>query len=231
MIRLFYSLLLLAAPIAASAQTAPANAPAASSAPVDTVAQQSEKYALYHPGTLRLLNGTEIKGYFPAPEMYPGIDFPFVYYLSSPSHKPKPQKQNAKIADIVSMTAGTHYFETMRIGDKKAKILAERFVEGPVELFMQVEPESIPLPIPVAGAFLHTAIPYKNSHFFIRLDGQLKEVRRDIFERQISTYLKACPELAQKVARGEQNYRYRDMIRIVNEYNAFISSNKPTGSL
>ncbi|WP_400192583.1 hypothetical protein [Hymenobacter sp. B81] len=159
--------------------------------------------------------------------MYPGIDFPFNYYSVCPNRKPLPPHQTARVDEVLNMTAGPYYFETMRLpGEKKAKILAERVVNGPAELFLQAEQQRIPLavPVPGAGAMLHTAIPYTNSHFFLRVNGKLKEVRRDIFERQISTYLEACPELAQKIARGDKGYHYRNLISIVTEYNAYLQA-------
>lgn len=219
---LCFSLLLSSAALYAQ-DAAPAATP-------DTASYRVNRFVMYSPGKLRLADGTEVSGYMPVTTVYPGIDFPFVYYLSHPDRKPKPKKQNVQIQDIVSMTAGAHYYEAMRVPtEKKVRILAERFVNGPVELFLQAEPESVPLPIPVAGAILNAAIPYKNSHFFVRRDGKLTEVNRSVFQMQISQYLSDYPELAVKVARGEKEYHYRNMVGIITEYNRHMAAAPVSG--
>ena len=93
-----------------------------------------------------------------------------------------------------------------------------------MEVFLQAEQQRIPLPIPVPGAMLHTAIPYTNSHFFVRRNGHLQPVPRAGFGLQMSHYLADVPELAAKVARGDAGYRYHDLVNIVTECNQHLAT-------
>ncbi|RYU77965.1 hypothetical protein [Hymenobacter persicinus] len=218
MTKLFYALPLAVLSLGARAQ---APTPAA-----DTTFCVIDKTLSFGWGTLRFADGRAIQAYLPIPTQYPGIDYPFNYYFRLPNRKPTPPRQTAKVEDVLSMTAGPYYFETMRlVGTKKPKILAERVADGAVELFLQAEQQRAPLPIPVPGAMLHTAIPYTNSHFFIRRrGGALAEVDRGMFNAQVSQLLMGYPELAQKVARQEKDYHYRNLVAIITEYNAHLAA-------
>ncbi|GGG45047.1 hypothetical protein GCM10011378_21630 [Hymenobacter glacieicola] len=196
----------------------------------DTAEYRVNRYISFIPGTLQLTDGRVVSGYLPVPTMYPGIDYPFIYYLAHPNSQPKPPKQDVRVDEVERMTAGKHYFEPMRLaGDKKVKILAERVVTGPVELFLQAEQQSVPLPIPLPGAVLHSSIPYKNSHFFVRRNGVLTKVDRGMFYMQMSQYLADYPGLAKMVARNEKGYHYQDLIRIVTNYNRYKSNLPSSG--
>ena len=220
--------LLYALPLAALPLAAPAQAPAPAASP-DTMLCVIDKTLSFGWGTLRLTDGRAIQAYLPIPTQYPGIDYPFNYYFRRPNRKPTPPRQTAKVEDVLSMTAGPYYFETMRpAGTKKPKILAERVADGAVELFLQAEQQRAPLPIPVPGAVLHTTIPYTNSHFFIRRrGGALAEVDRGLFNAQVSQLLMDYPELAMKVARQEKDYHYRSLVAIITAYNAHLAGGKP----
>lgn len=197
----------------------------AATASADTTMCIVDRTVSFGWGTLQLMDGREIQAYLPVPTLYPGIDFPFKYYSARPDSKPLPPSQIARVEDVRSMTAGSHYFETMRFPtEKKAKILAERVVNGPVELFLQAEQQRAPLPIPLPGAVAHTAIPYTNSHFFVRRDGKLMQVERGRFNTQMSQFLIAYPALAEKVARAEKTYHYRDMVTIIMKYNRYVEN-------
>ena len=219
---------LLSLPFASHAQQAPAGAASVSvqSGPAaDTALHVINKALLFAWGTLTLMDGREVHAYFPVFTQYPGMDFPFDYYFTPPEAKPTPAYHTARVEDVRRLQAGPYYFEPMRIdGQKKAKILAQRMANGPVELFLQAEQQRAPLPIPVPGAILHTAIPYTNSHFFVRRNGQLQPVQRAAFGAQMSQYLTDAPELAAKVARGDSGYHYRDLFSIVTEYNQHIAT-------
>lgn len=80
------------------------------------------------------------------------------------------------------------------------------------------------MPISVPGAILHTSIPYTNSHFFVRRNGQLQQVQRAAFDSQISQCLADYPELAAKVARGESGYHYRDLVSIMTGFNQHLAT-------
>ncbi|MCB2378659.1 hypothetical protein LGH70_13745 [Hymenobacter sp. BT635] len=211
-------------PFATAAQQVPSAASAAASiAFSDTAVYRPNRFVYFMPGTMQLMDGRTVRGYLPVQTTYPGIDYTFIYYLAHPESKPKPAKQVVKVAQVQSMTAGKHYFEAMRVpGQEKVKILAERFVNGPVEVFLQAEAQRMPLPIPVAGAMLHSAVPYTNSHFFVRRNGILTKVERSSFSKEMSQYLKDYPELAAKVLKGEKNYHYRNTLAIITEYNAHL---------
>ncbi|WP_156109072.1 hypothetical protein [Hymenobacter sp. APR13] len=184
-------------------------------------------FVSYLPGTIRLLDGQLIQGYVPIPTTYPGIGADFSYYPAHPQSKPKPKKQNMQVSRVHSITAGTHYLETMLLPDGEElydqEILAERFVNGPVEIFLQAEAQRIPVALPAGGAILGAAIPYTNSHFFVRRNGVLMQVYRGSFKEVMSQYLHDYPELAAKVRAGEKDYHYRNLISIVTEFNVYIS--------
>ncbi|MCC3153598.1 hypothetical protein Q3A66_12750 [Hymenobacter sp. BT770] len=216
---------LLPLPFGSHAQQAPApsgTSPASVrlGTAADTTLHVIDKTLLFAWGTIKRMDGQEVQAYLPVFTQYPGMDFPFDYYFTPPEVKPTPPRQTIAVEQVHSMTAGPYYFETMRLeGQKKAKILAQRMAHGPVELFLQAEQQRAPLPIPVPGAILHTAIPYTNSHFFVRRNGRLQQVERASFGPQMSQYLADYPDLAAKVARGETNYHYRDLVSIITEYN------------
>ena len=186
------------------------------------------------PGSLRLLDGRTIQGYMPIPMRYPGLSADLFYYLAHPQSKPRPKKLKMEITKVHSITAGTHYLETMLLPDDSGpelydpEILAERFVNGPVELFLQADAQQIPVPIPVAGSILSAGIPYTNSHFFVRRNGFLMQVSRGSFKEEMSQYLQDYPALAAKVRGGERNYHYRNLISIITEFNAHIDNNPGT---
>ena len=209
----------------APAPAGPAPAVIHSGAAADTALHVIDKTLLFAWGTLKLMNGREVQAYFPVFTQYPGMDFPFDYYFTRPEVKPTPPRQTARVEDVRSLQAGPYYFETMRVdGQKKAKILAQRMANGPVEVFLQAEQQRVPLPIPVPGAMLHTSIPYTNSHFFVRRNGHLQQVERAAFGTQISQMLADYPELAIKVARGESGYHYRDLVSIMTEFNQHMAT-------
>ncbi|MBD2713704.1 hypothetical protein KBK19_01505 [Microvirga sp. STR05] len=217
-------------PFASTAQQPDSSAAEASAKAV----YRENNYVSFLPGTIRLLDGHLIQGYVPIPTMYPGIGTDFIYYRAHPKSKPKPKKQTVEISRVHSITAGAHYLETMLLPDGSdelydQEILAERFVNGPVEVFLQAEAQSIPVPIPVAGSILGAAIPYTNSHFFVRRNGFLMQVYRGSFKEVMSQYLQDYPELAAKVRAGEKDYHYRNMISIITEFNAHIGSTSGTG--
>ncbi|UOQ54373.1 hypothetical protein [Hymenobacter cellulosivorans] len=217
-------------PFGAAAQQAPPPASAPTVTAADTAVYRYNRYISFMPGTLRLMDGSTVPAYVPVPTVYPGIDYTFIYYLGYPKSKPKPAKKEMQVAQLQSMTAGSHYFEPMRVpGEKKIKILAERFVNGPVEVFLQAEAQRVPVPIPVAGAILHTAVPYTNSHFFVRRNGLLMQVDRSSFKDVMSQYLQDYPALATKVRAGEKDYHYRNLIAIITEFNAHLSSTPTQG--
>jgi len=182
------------------------------------------------PGSLRMLDGRTIQGYVPIPMQYPGLGANLFYYLANPRSKPRPKKLKLEITKVHSITAGTHYLETMLLPDGAdselydPEILAERFVNGPVEVFLQAEAQHIPVPIPVAGSIMSAGIPYTNSHFFVRRNGLLMQVDRGSFKDVMSQYLQDYPELAAKVREGEKNYHYRNLISIITEFNAHTGS-------
>lgn len=191
----------------------------------DTALHVIDKTLLFAWGTLKLMDGREVQAYFPVFTQYPGMDFPFDYYFTRPEANPTPPRQTARVEDVRSLQAGPYYFETMRVdGQKKAKILAQRMANGPVELFLQAEQQRAPLPIPIPGAILHTSIPYTNSHFFVRRNGRLQQVERAAFGPQMSQYLADYPELAAKVAHGESGYHYRDLVSIMTAFNQHLVS-------
>ncbi|TGE20510.1 hypothetical protein E5K00_21185 [Hymenobacter aquaticus] len=200
----------------------------------DTVVRRSYSQAVMLPATIRLLGGGTVQGYVSIPTMYPGIGRNFSYYLTNPKSKPRPKRQKMEITRVHSITAGPHYLETMLLPDElddelyDPEILAERFVNGPVEVFLQAEEQSVPVPIPVAGSILSAAIPYTNSLFFVRRKGLLMQVDRGTFREVMSQYLQDAPELAAKVRAGEKNYHYRNLISIITEFNAYVG--RPVGS-
>ncbi|MCB2409269.1 hypothetical protein [Hymenobacter lucidus] len=215
--------------VTAAQQTTPA-APAATVTFADTAVYRANNYLSFMPGSMQLMDGRTVQGYLPIQTMYPGIDYTFIYYLAHPKSKPKPAKQTVQVAQVQSVTVAGHYLESMRVpGEQKVKILAERFVNGPVEVFLQAEPQRIPLPIPIAGAMLHTAVPYTNSHFFVRRNGSLIKVERSSFKTQMSQYLQDYPELATKVSQGTKDYHYRNLLAIITEFNAHIGSTPGSG--
>jgi hypothetical protein len=208
--------------------TSQAAVPAGTAA--DTSLHVIDKTLLFAWGTLTRVDGQQVQAYLPVFTQYPGMDFPFNYYFTRPEAKPTPPRHTIKVEEVRSMTAGPYYFETMRLaGQKKAKILAQRMANGPVELFLQAEQQRVPLPIPVPGAVLHAAIPYTNSHFFVRRNGALLKVERSEFGSQISQYLSDYPALAMKVARGLPQYHYRDLVGIITEYNLHMAAAAATG--
>jgi hypothetical protein len=205
-------------PLSFGSPAQPASAPSSTSA--DTTLHVIDKTLLFAWGTLKRMEGPDIQAYFPVFTQYPGMDFPFNYYFTPPEAKPTPPRHEIRVEQVRSLTAGPYYFETMRLeGQKKAKILAQRVVNGPVELFLQAEQQRAPLPLPVPGGLLHAAIPYTNSHFFVRRNGRLQEVERTGFRAQMSQYLADAPALAARVARGDAQYHYRDLVSIIAEYN------------
>jgi hypothetical protein len=230
-------LLAVLLPFSFSSQAQQAAAPSVNSqtaarpgAAADTVLHVIDKTLLFGWGTLKLMDGKEVQAYLPVFTMYPGMDFPFDYYFTRPDVKPTPPRQTARVEDVRSMSAGPYYFETMRLeGQKKAKILAQRMANGPVELFLQAEQQRAPLPIPLPGGILHTAIPYTNSHFFVRRSGVLQKVERSAFGSQISQCLFDYSELAAKVARGETGYHYRDLVSIITEFNQHVATTPAHG--
>ncbi len=216
--------LLLAAllPLSYGSQAQLAPVPTGTSA--DTTLHVIDKSLLFAWGTLKRMDGPDVQAYLPVFTQYPGMDFPFNYYFTRPEAKPTPPRHEIRVEQVRSMTAGPYYFETMRLeGQKKAKILAQRMVNGPVELFLQAEQQRAPLPLPVPGGLLHAAIPYTNSHFFVRRNGRLQQVERSGFGAQMSQYLTEDPDLAAKVARGDTQYHYRDLVSIITEYNQYTA--------
>lgn len=167
-----------------------------------------------------------IKGYLPITTLYPGFDFEFIYYLTHPGQKPKPMKQEVEMKDIKRMIAGAHYLEPMRLPGEKVKIVAERFVNGPVEVFLQADQKNVPIVVPLPSVLLMSGIPYTKSHFFVRRDGVLTKVNRDRFYMQMSQYLSEYPELAKRIAHAEKGYHYKDLLRLVSSYNQFVANLK-----
>ncbi|GAB2795742.1 hypothetical protein HNQ93_003050 [Hymenobacter luteus] len=219
-------LAILLTPFVAAAQVAtPVAELRLATAVTDTAEYRVNRYVSFIPGTLQLVDGRAISGYMPVPMMYPGMDYPFIYYLTHPNATPTPPKQVVRVDEVQSMIAGSHYFEPMRLaGEKKVKILAERVVNGPVELFLQAEQQSVPLAIPLPGVMAYSSIPYKNSHFFVRREGRLIKVDRGRFYMQMSQYLSDYPGLAKMIAKSEKGYHYPDLIRIVTNYNRYKSN-------
>ena len=97
-------------------------------------------------------------------------------------------------------------------------------VDGPVELFTFADPKSVPIPVPLPGATAVFAIPYINNHWYLRRNGELIEVRRGQFEKQIADYVQDSPALAAKVLSKDKDYQYQDMIRIITEYNQQLAA-------
>ena len=126
--------------------------------------------------------------------------------------------------DVKCMTAGSHYLEPMRLPGEKVKIMAERFVNGPVEVFLQADQKSVPIVVPLPSALLMSGIPYTKSHFFVRRNGVLTQVDRGMFYMQMSQYLADYPELAKRIAHAEKGYHYKDLLRLVSSYNQFTTN-------
>lgn len=221
-------LLLLGTSFGARAQqtTAPA---AAAAAPTDSGAYVANRFISFIPGQLELLDGRIITGYMPVTTMYPGLDFEFIYYLTHPDRKPKPEKQEVRMQDVKRMTAGSHYLEPMRLPGEKVKIMAERFVNGPVEVFLQADQKSVPIIVPLPSPILMSGIPYTKSHFFVRRNGVLTQVDRGMFYMQMSQYLADYPELAKRIAHAEKGYHYKDLLRLVSSYNQFTANLQSAG--
>jgi hypothetical protein len=120
------------------------------------------------------------------------------------------------------------YSETLILNGKSEKVLAPRLLNGPVELFTLSETNNIPIPIAIGGIMSIATLPglnYANNLWYLRRSGSpLVQVSRGKFREQLVAYVKDAPDLAAKITAGHPDYRYQDMIRIIQEYNSFLTS-------
>ena len=140
------------------------------------------------------------------------------FYLRPKQIVSKRDYVSIKVKDISSVDyADLHYEFIQPIGSTKG-YLAREAVSGKVTLYVYSELNRIPLPIPVAGAIISTAIPYNNSILLLKRDEQIVKVDRLAFLETMINYFADCPAVAQKIK--NKTYRFRDMEALVQEYNA-----------
>lgn len=65
-----------------------------------------------------------------------------------------------------------------------------------------------------------------DSQFLVRLDGRSQEVPHLSFKSVMSSFLKDCPELADRVESGEKGLGKKNLEKIIDEYNACIDQKK-----
>ncbi|SMB98404.1 hypothetical protein SAMN00120144_1090 [Hymenobacter roseosalivarius DSM 11622] len=192
----------------------------ASVAPTDTVGYIKGGYGkfrdTFYMGNLIKIDGTQLTGvYLPATLM--GYGTQIDYFLTPPGQPKRAKRYTLKIKKVQSMTVHRRYYENILSKGKPSKVLGVRMLTGPVELLTYAQPGVVPVPIPGAAVLLVNA--YTNNRWYVRRNGELKEVSRLNFATEMSQYLADYPELAQKVIVGEKNYRYRNTLSIITEYN------------
>lgn len=122
-----------------------------------------------------------------------------------------------KVKNIQSIRYADLTYQSVQATGSSKEYLAREAVTGPVTLYVYTEAKSVPLPIPVAGAILHTAIPYDNSLLFLRRGNETVRINRAIYSEMMTAYFSDRPDLVEKIK--NRTYKYRDTEALVREYN------------
>jgi hypothetical protein len=99
-------------------------------------------------------------------------------------------------------------------------------VTGEVTLYLYTEQNKIPIPVPSLGGLVSIGIPYQNTLFYLRRNGELLEVEKTTFMAQMQTYFQDDSVIVARIT--DKTYRYRDMVSLVTAYNDSFKARKPT---
>ena len=131
------------------------------------------------------------------------------------------------------------YQEHMILKGKRKHLIATRVVNGPVELFNYTEMVQTTAMVPIGGvgmaAVAATGLAmgatglsgFPDRQWYLRrTGGELIKVTRSDFTAQMTAYFHDDPELV--TALRESKLHYRDMVKVVQGYNEYVT--RPTGT-
>jgi hypothetical protein len=140
-----------------------------------------------------------------------------------PNHAPKDkQRKTVEVKDIQSIVFPGRRFEVIENDKHNRWRLFEQTITGEVSLLRYSERNAVP--IPIAGIIPVIAIPYEENIFCLQRNGVNVEVEKTQFLEQMIEYFQDNPSIVAKLK--EKSYRYHDLARLVNDYNASFQANK-----
>ncbi|QJX46992.1 hypothetical protein HMJ29_08615 [Hymenobacter taeanensis] len=188
-------------------------------------ADTTQNFNGYALGKVLTPEGRTVRVYVPV--SWEGFHKVLPFYDVPPDSRPRPATKFISVDKVKHMRVQGLYSETLYLNGKSERVLAPRLLDGPVELFTLSETNSIPIPIPIGGAAI-AMLPgatYVNNRWYLRREGQpLVQVSRGKFKEQLVAYMHDAPDLAAKIIAGHPDYRYQDMIRIIQEYNSWLTT-------
>ncbi|MDQ2771328.1 MAG: hypothetical protein M3Y54_12605 [Bacteroidota bacterium] len=225
-------LLAVAASSPSFAQQKPTGAPASAAMLADTVAATGGASNINSPlqgfGRAEILSPDGKKHFIWIPVRPYGFTMYLPFYRSEADiRRMGHEALNIDVDKVQSIKVSGLYQEHMVVNGRRKHLIATRLVEGPVELFnytgtMQSTTSGILLTVAAGAVGVGGVGGIPERHWFLRrVGGELISVKRDGFSAQMSAYFHDDPVLA--TAFNNQQLDYADMVKIVQDYNAFCA--------
>ena len=174
-------------------------------------------------GVVGLQNGQVLRGFLPTSAI--GVPDVVPYYAPRPDGSRPRRPQILPVADVRWMRVRAQYSELLSSGEPADGRLAARRATGALELFVVKSRPPIIVnfmgPTPVAGLPTTSAPAYEGAvSWYLRHPGQAAvRIEPTSFTSQLPALLRKAPELAHRVAAGDEGYRFIDLESIVRQYN------------